>query len=393
MQALAQLGILGGDADRAAARVAVVALARGHADRPLVVGDAGDLLVAVQRHQRRVPDRDRVGAERQALGDVPTVADAARHDEVDLVGEPDVLERPPRLRDRRQEGDPGLLGGDVRAGSGAALSAVEVDDVGAALGRHADVVVDARGAELELDRNLVVGRLSRLLDLQREVVGAEPVWVARRGPLVDPRGQRAHLGDLLGDLLAHQVAAEADLAPLADEELDPVGEHQVMRVEAVTALNHLVVPLGRQVALGRDHPALSRAGRGARHRRALGQCHLRLQRQGAKAHPGDVDGDVELEWLVREARAEDGLRVALLPVALDHEPRQRARQEDQVVPTRELLEHREAAHPVAPQLGLHVDVVDDLRREDRAAAEDLACSWGVVGHQRTSLRSLGSRLS
>src|SRR5207248_8237516 len=95
----------------------------------------------------------------------------------------------------------------------------EVDDVGAALRRHAHVVVDAGGTELELDRDPVVGRLADLLDLQGEVVGAEPVGVTRGRALIDPRRQRAHLRDLLGHLLPHQVAAEPDLAALADEEL------------------------------------------------------------------------------------------------------------------------------------------------------------------------------
>ena len=149
-----------------------------------------------------------------------------------------------------------------------------------------------------------------------------------------------------------------------------VGEHQVVRVEPVPALDDLVVPLGRQVALGRDHPALAGAGRRARHRGALGQRHLRLDRQRAEAHAGDVDRDVELDRLLREARAEHRLGHALLAVALDHEAGERARQEDQLVPVRDLLEHREAAHPVAAELGLHVDVVDDLRREDLAVAED-----------------------
>ena len=107
-----------------------------------------------------------VGAERQALGDVAAVANPAGDDEVDLVGQADVLERAARLRDRRHQRDPGLLGGDVRPGAGAALGAVEVDDVGAALGGHPHVVVDARRPELELDRDLVVGRLADLLDLQ-----------------------------------------------------------------------------------------------------------------------------------------------------------------------------------------------------------------------------------
>ena len=244
VQPLAQLRVLRRDPDRAATRVAVVALARRHADRALVVGDARDLLVAVERHQGGVADRDGVGAERDALGHVAAVADAAGHDEVDLVREAHVLERAARLGDRRHQRDAGLLGRGVRAGAGAALGPVEVDDVRAALGGHAHVVVHARGAELQLDRDLVVGGLAGLLDLEAQVIGAEPVRVARRRALVDPGGERAHLCHLLGHLLAHQVPAEADLASLADEELHGVGQHQVVRVEPVPALDDLVVPLG-----------------------------------------------------------------------------------------------------------------------------------------------------
>ena len=270
-----------------------------------------------------------------------------------------------------------------------------------ALGRHPDVVVDAGRAQLQLDRDLVVGRLADLLDLQRQVVGAEPVRVAGRAALVDPGRQRAHLRHLLGDLLPHQVAAEADLAALPDEELDPVGEHEVVRVEPVPALDDLVVPLGRQVPLGRDHPALAGAGRGPGHRGALGQRHLGLQGQRPEAHPGDVDGDVELERVLGEARAEHRLGLALLPVALDDEPGQRARQEHQLIPVRDGLEHRESAHPVAAELGLHVDVVHHLGREDAAVPEDGLAAIFDRAHvmvsplslYRTSLRSAGSRLS
>ena len=205
--------------------------------------------------------------------------------------------------------------------------------------------------------------------------------MAGRRALVDPGRQRAHLGDLLGHLLPHQVAAEADLAALADEELDRVGEHQVVRVEPVPALDALVVPLRRVVALRRDHPALARARRRAGHRGALGERHLGLERERAEAHPRDVDGDVELDRLLREAGAEDRLRLALLAVALDHEARQRARHEHQLVPVRDRLEHREAAHPVAAELGLHVDVVHHLGGEDAAVPEDgLVGRCCLVGH-------------
>jgi hypothetical protein len=92
-----------------------------------------------------VADRDGLRAEREALRDVAPVADAARDDEVDLVREADVLERAARLGDRRHQREcpvssVAMCGPCARR----ALGAVEVDDVGAALRRHAHVVVDAR---------------------------------------------------------------------------------------------------------------------------------------------------------------------------------------------------------------------------------------------------------
>ena len=63
----------------------------------------------------------------------------------------------------------------------------------------------------------------------------------------EEKAAHTSLGDLLGDLLTHQMPAETDLAALADEELHPVGEHQVVRVEPVATLDDLVEPLGGQV--------------------------------------------------------------------------------------------------------------------------------------------------
>ena len=49
-------------------------------------------------------------------------------------------------------------------------------------------------------------------------------------------------------------------------------------------------------------------------RRPLGERHLRLQRERAEAHACDVDGDVELDRLLREARAEHDVGAAALAV-------------------------------------------------------------------------------
>jgi hypothetical protein len=189
--------------------------------------------------------------------------------------------------------------------------------------------------------------------------------------LVDACGERPHLGHLLGHLLPHQVTAETDLAALPDEELARVREHQMVRIEPVPALNALVVPLRRVIALRRNHPALPRARCRAGHRGALCERHLRLEAQRPERHAGDVDRDVELDRLLREARPEHGLRLALLAVALDHETGQRAGEEDELVPVRDRLEQREAAHAVAADLRLDVDVVDHLGREDAAPPDDV----------------------
>ena len=181
--------------------------------------------------------------------------------------------------------------------------------------------------------------------------------------LVDAGRQRAHLGHLVGDLLAHQMAAEADLAALADEELAGIGEAQMMRVEAVARLDALIEPVDRIAPLVGDHAALARAGGRARHGGAAGQRDLGLVGQRAEGHARHIDRDVEHHRPLG-ARADDRLGLAFLAIALDDEARQRAGQESQIVPMRDLLEQREAAHAVAAELGLDVDVVDDLGRED-----------------------------
>src|SRR5215831_6697354 len=76
IETLAQHRVLSGDADGAAAGVAVIAVSRLDADLLLVVGFR-DVFVAVERHERRMTDRDRIGPEREGLGEVAAVADAA----------------------------------------------------------------------------------------------------------------------------------------------------------------------------------------------------------------------------------------------------------------------------------------------------------------------------
>ena len=160
-----QLHVLCGNAHRAAAGVAVVALAGRHADSALVVGHTLNVLVAVQRHQGGGAQGHGLGAQRQTLGHVTTVANTTGHHEVDLIGQTDVLKRPSGLGDCRHQRDTRLLGSEVWTGAGSALGSIQVDGVRTALGGHPDVVVDPSRAQLQLDRDLVVSGLPYLLDL------------------------------------------------------------------------------------------------------------------------------------------------------------------------------------------------------------------------------------
>ena len=275
----------------------------------------------------------------------------------------------------------------MRAGAGATLHAVDIDAVGSGLRRHAHVVIDARRAELELDRDLPVGRFANLVDLEGQVVRAEPVGMAGRRTLVDARRQRAHLGDLIRHLLAHEMAAQTHLAALADEELAGIGQAQVVRVEAIARLDALVEPFRGIAALVGDHAAFAGTGRGAGHGRAARQRDLRLVAQCAEAHAGDVDRNVEHQRTLGP-RPDDRLRLALLAIALDDETRQRAGQEGQIVPTRDLLEQREAAHAIAAELALDVDVIHDLGSEDAAVAEHMRVSAELLLGRRHRHRRL-----
>ncbi len=209
--------------------------------------------------------------------------------------------------------------------------------------------------------------------------------MAGRRALVDAGGKRAHLGHLIGHLLAHEMAAKADLAALADEELAGVGKAQMMRIEAVTRLNALVEPFLRIAPLVRDHAALAGTGGGARHGGAAGERDLGLKGESAEAHAGDIDGNVEHHRPLG-ARTDHGSRVAFLAIAFDDEAGERAGKERQIVPMRNLLEQRESAHAIAAELGLDVDVVDDLGREDLRTAEKIFAAFGGRGGERGKTR-------
>src|SRR6476646_6113256 len=147
IEALAQLRVLRGDADRAASGVAVIAIAGRNADLVLEIR-LRDLFVALQRHQHRVPNSDSVSAKRHGFRYVAAVPDAPGVNQADLAALAKLVDGTARLADSGNSRHAGILGGDMRSGPGAALHGVAIDGVRSALHGHAHVVINSRSASI-----------------------------------------------------------------------------------------------------------------------------------------------------------------------------------------------------------------------------------------------------
>ncbi len=337
--------VLGRDAGRVLAFVPVV-VGPGRRAEGLVLGLVDGVVVA-ERDQRRRADRDRVGAKRQGLGDVGTVADAARNDELHLAVHAELLQGLDGRADAGQRRHADILDEDLLGGGRAALHAVHHHDIGAGFDGERHVVIGPGAADLHVDRLLPVGDLAQLGDLDLEIVRAGPIGVAGRRTLVDALRQRAHLGHAIGDLLPEQHAAPAGLGALADDDLDGVGLAQIVRVHAVARGKVLVDQRLRLAALLARHAAVARGGRGAGRRGPAPERLLGMGRQGAEAHARDGDGDLEVDRLFGKARAQHDIGAATLPVAFQRISRHGGAEKQKVVEMRQ-----PALRPAAP------DVVD-----------------------------------
>ena len=122
-------GILRRNANRAAARMTVIAVASLDADFVGIIGNAFDVLVAIERHQHRMADGDRIGAERQGLCHIATITNAAGIDERNLALLAQFIDGAACLADRGDAGDARILGRDMRACAGAAFHGIDVNRV------------------------------------------------------------------------------------------------------------------------------------------------------------------------------------------------------------------------------------------------------------------------
>src|SRR5439155_13726808 len=128
-----------GDPDRAATGVAMIAVARLDADLVWIVGHAFDMLVAIERHQHRMSDRHCVRAERERLGDVAAIADAAGIDKRYVAALAQFIDGATRLADGSDARNAGILGRNMRAGTGATLHGIDIDRIRTAFDRHAHI--------------------------------------------------------------------------------------------------------------------------------------------------------------------------------------------------------------------------------------------------------------
>ncbi len=295
---------LGGDADVAGVELAAAA------DR------------AAEADHRQGAEADPVGAEAVQFDDVVAGAVAAVGPDLDPVAQPGLHQRPVHGAGADVRGQADVAQRVLAGGAGAALEAGEGDDVGAGLGdpeadradvrHHRDL---DRDAHVRVDGLQLVDQLGQVLDRVEVVVvgGRDQVGAGRRV---------TGGGDLLGDLLAGQVAALAGLGALADLDLGQVGgvEHLGRDAEAprgdLLAAPLAVVPVhvADLATLAVDAEDVGRLGR----LRVGAEGRLGLR---AEAHRGDHDRVVVVADAGVDAGRVDRLAVALQAHDVAHRDR------------------------------------------------------------------------
>ena len=91
-----------------------------------------------------------------------------------------LLERPDCLWDSGDRRNAHMLDEDILRGGRAALHAINHHSIGSSLHSQSSVVVGTSGTDFHIDRHLPVGDLAQFDDLDLEIIGAGPVWVAAR---------------------------------------------------------------------------------------------------------------------------------------------------------------------------------------------------------------------
>ena len=229
-EALAQHRILRGDADRAGVEVALA-----HHD-------------AAFDHQRRGGETEFVGAEQRADDDVAAGLHLAVDLDADAAAQAVQHQRLLRFGQTEFPRRAGMLDRRDRARAGAAVEAGDHHVIGLGLGDAGGDGADADfGDQLDRYRGLRVGVL-QVVDQLRQILDRVDVVVRRRRNELHARHRVAQEADVLGHLVAGQLAAFAGLGTLRHLDLDLVGVGQVLGGDAETARGHLLDRRAQRVA-------------------------------------------------------------------------------------------------------------------------------------------------
>ena len=238
-EALAQLRVLRGDADRARVEVA----------------DPHHHAAAARRAVRwrsRTPRRPSSAA----IDDVAAGLQLAVGLHDDAVAQAVEQQRLLRLGQAELPRRAGVLQRREGRGAGAAVVARDEHDVGLGLadpgGHRADADL---GHQLHVDARPRVGVLE-VVDELLEVLDGVDVVVGRRRDQPDARRRVPGLGDPRVHLVAGQLAALARLGALGHLDLQVVGVDQVLARDAEAARRHLLDGRAPGVAVGQRHVAL-----------------------------------------------------------------------------------------------------------------------------------------
>ena len=320
-QACFQVGGLGGDANRATAGMAVMAIA-GRRFQAVVVCGGGNILtilvvviaVAAQGHQHGLADGDGVSTQGEGLGDVGTAANAARDNQLHFAEDVHLFECFDSEGQGCEGGNTGMFDEDLLRGCCAPLHAVNDDDIRPRLDGEFDVFADSRGPHLDVDGDSPVGDFSQFVDFDRQVIGARPVGVPAGRTLVDPFRQRPHGGDARTDFLTEQHAATAGFGTLPDDQFDGVGFPQVVGIEAVTGREALIDKSLRRLAFFGGHAAVAGCRGCAGFSSGASNGLFGVGREGSEAHAGDCDGDRQFDGVLGEPGSQHGLRQAAFAI-------------------------------------------------------------------------------
>ena len=155
----------------------------------------------------------------------------------------------------------------------------------------------------------------------------------------------------------------------------------MIRVHAVARGQHLIDENLRALPLFLGHAAVAGRGRGPHGRSAAPERLLGRARQRAEAHAGDGDGNLEMDRLLGEARAEHHVGRAFLAIAFERIAADRGAEEQEIVEMRDLALGAEAANVVDAGRRGAVNLRDRMLVEGRRIARRRVDPAAFVAHQ------------